>query len=86
MKQGLSRLLIAIRIIGRSIRNRFLSTIGSVLESLCELFKQESAFKAHFHDCSVETGFALTGGIVGFFDVVQAALELDALSVVGFFY
>jgi hypothetical protein len=69
-----------------AVVGRFARTIGSVLQTLCELLEQESAFEAHLHDCSVETGFALTSGIVGFFDVVQATLQLDALSVVGLFY
>lgn len=56
------------------------------MEALGELLEQESAFEAHLHDCSVQAGFALAGGIVGLFDVVEAALELDALSVVGLFY
>jgi len=50
------------------------------------LLEEEGAFETHLHDCSVQTGFALASGIVGFFDVVQAALQLDALSVVGLFY
>jgi hypothetical protein len=49
---------------------RFARTIGGVLQTLCELFEQESAFEAHLHDRSVEAGFALTSGIVGLFDVV----------------
>lgn len=77
------RLLIAVRVVGcRSL----VLTIGCVLETLCELFEQEGAFEAHLHDGSVEASLALTSGIVGLFDVVQASLQLDALSVVGLLY
>jgi len=83
----ISRLLIAVGgIVGIVVVCSFAGAIGSVLQAGCELLEQESAFEAHLHDCSVQAGFALAGGIVGFFDVVEAALELDALSVVGLFY
>jgi len=82
----ISRLLIAVGGIVGIVVCRFAGAIGGVLQARCELFEQESAFEAHLHDCSVQAGFALTSGIVGFFDVVEAALELDALSVVGLFY
>ena len=81
------RLLIAVgSIVGIVVVCSFSRPISGILQALCELLEQESAFEAHLHDCSVQAGFALASGIVGFFDVVEAALELDALSVVGLFY
>jgi hypothetical protein len=56
------------------------------LQAFCQLLEEKGAFEAHLHDGPVETGFALAGGVVGFFDFVESALQLDAFAVVGLFY
>lgn len=61
-------------------------SFGRVLQTLCELLEQKGAFEAHLHDGALQAGLAQAGGIVGLFDVVQAALQFDALAIVGLFH
>lgn len=50
-----------------------------------ELLEEEGALEAHLLHAAVEAQDSLTGGVVGLFDVVNAAAELDAFAVVGGF-
>jgi putative intracellular protease/amidase len=50
-----------------------------------ELLEEEGALEAHLLDAAVEAQDALARAVVGFFDVVDAAPEIDAFAVVGGF-
>lgn len=52
--------------------------------ALCELFEQESAFYPQLFNLALDAGEAKSGGVVGFFDLICAILELDAFSSIGF--
>jgi len=62
-----------------------LAAVDVVLHTFAELFEEEGALEAHFHYCAVEAEAARTGFLVGGLDFVEAAFELDAFAVVGFF-
>lgn len=51
--------------------------------ALGELLEEEGALDAELLNLAFDAGDADSGGVVGFFDLVVAALELDALSAVG---
>ena len=53
---------------------------------LGEPVEEEGALEPHLHDGAVDALLAQAGGIVGFLDLVEATLELDALLVVGLFH
>jgi hypothetical protein len=48
------------------------------------LFEEKGPFKAHLLNLPIEACETLAGGIIGFFDLIHALLELNALSAVGF--
>jgi hypothetical protein len=49
------------------------------------LLEEKGTFQAHLLDLAIKAGETLAGGIIGFFDLIHALLELNALSAVGFF-
>lgn len=51
--------------------------------ALGEAVQEDGALQAQFHDGAVNAAFAEAGGIVGLFDIVETAFELDAFLVVG---
>jgi hypothetical protein len=62
-----------------------LAALDVGFHSLAQLFQQEGPLQSHLHDRAVEAHPPNPGFLVGGFDFVQAALELDAFAVVCFF-
>ena len=69
----------------RALLSARIATLDIRLHSLAQLLQQERPLQPHLHDRTVEAHSSGSGFFVGGFDFVQAALELDAFSVVGFF-
>ena len=69
----------------RALLSTRVAALDIRLHSLAQLLQQESPLESHLHDRAVEAHSSGSGFFVGGFDFVQAALELDAFSVVGFF-
>ncbi len=61
------------------------AVIDIVFHSLRNLLEQESSLKSQFHDGAFNTSLARADNIVAVFDLVDAPLQLDALTVVGSF-
>jgi hypothetical protein len=49
------------------------------------LLNEEGSFKTQLFDSTMHAGQSCTADIVGFFDLVQALLELDTFAAVSFF-
>jgi hypothetical protein len=60
-----------------------IAIVDVVFHVLVELFEQEGALETHLLDAPIEAQDALAGGVVGFFDIVNAASQVDAFAVVG---
>lgn len=69
----------------RALLSARVATLDIWLHSLAQLLQQERSLQPHLHDRAVEAHSSGSGFFVGGFDFIQAALELDAFSVVGFF-
>lgn len=59
-----------------------LGLVNVDVHALAEFVEEEGAFEAHFHDGAVEADAFEFCFVVGGFDFVDAALELDAFAVV----
>jgi len=69
----------------RALLSARIATLNIRLHSLAQLLQQEGPLKSHLHNRTVEAHSSGSGFFVGGFDFIQAALELDAFSIVGFF-
>lgn len=69
----------------RALLSARIAALNIRLHSLAQLLQKERPLQSHLHDRAVEAHSSGSGFFVGGFDFVQAALKLDAFSVVGFF-
>ena len=69
----------------RALLSARIAALDIRLHSLAQLLQQERSLQSHLHDRAVEAHSSGSGFFVGGFDFVQAALELNAFSVVGLF-
>ena len=69
----------------RGRRAAAVAVVDVVFHVFVELLEEEGALEAHLLDAAVEAQDALARAVVGFFDVVDAAPEIDAFAVVGGF-
>ena len=65
--------------------NSVWATNAILLHTFTEVFKKDSALKAHFADAAHQTDFPEAECIIGFFDFVHAPFELDTFSLIGNF-
>jgi len=72
------------RLVGRCGRRRAttIAVVDIVLHVLVELLEKEGALQTHLLHAPVQAQDALAGRVVGLFDVVDAATDVDTFAVV----